>query len=53
MDLGESFIGSKDRENTESGIMLTPKFKAGTLDSEDQPSQLHLGPTPGSLGGGA
>ena len=32
--------------------MLTPRYRAGTLDSEDQPSQLHLGPTPRSLGGG-
>ena len=50
-DLGESFIGSKDREITQSS-KYTPESKAGTLESEDQPSSLHLGPTPRSLGGG-
>ena len=29
-----------------------PESKVGTLESEDQPSALHLGPTPRSLGGG-
>ena len=51
VNLGESFIGSKDWESTQSGIKLTPESKASTLDSEDQPSPLHLGPTPGNLGG--
>ena len=50
-NLGESFISSKDREITQSS-KFTPESKAGTLDSEDQPSSLHLGPTPRSLGGG-
>ena len=50
-DLGESFIGSKDWEITQSS-KFTPESKAGTLESEDQPSSLHLGPTPQSLGGG-
>ena len=50
-NLGESFISYKDREITESS-KYTPGSKAGTLESEDQPSSLHLGPTPGSLGGG-
>ena len=44
-DLGESFIGSKDWEITQSS-RFTPESKAGTLESEDQPSSLHLGPTP-------
>ena len=52
VNLGESFIGSKDQESTQSSIKCTPESKASTLDSEDQPSSLHLGPTPGSLGGG-
>ena len=50
-DLGESFIGSKDWKITQSS-KFTPESKAGTLESEDQPSSLHLGPTPQSLGGG-
>ena len=50
-NLGESFISYKDREIIESSE-YTPKFKADTLESEDQPSALHLGPTPGSLRGG-
>ena len=50
-NLGESFISSKDREITQSSKFM-PESEAGTLDSEDQPSLLHLGPTPGSLGGG-
>ena len=50
-NLGESFISYKDREIIESS-KYTPKFKADTLESEDQPSALHLGPTPGSLRGG-
>ena len=50
-NLGESFISYKDREITKSR-KYTPESKAGTLESEDQPSALHLGPTPGSLGGG-
>ena len=50
-DLGESFISSKDREISQSS-KFTPESKAGTLESEDQPSSLHLGPTPRSLGGG-
>ena len=50
VDLGERFSGSKDqREDTRGGSMLTPKAKASTLGSEDQPSQLHLGPAQGSL----
>ena len=52
VNLGESFIGSKDRASTQSSIKFTPESKASTLDSEDQPSLLHLGPTPGNLGGG-
>ena len=52
VNLGESFIGSKDRESTQSSVKFTPESKAGTLDSEDQPSSLHLGPIPRSLGGG-
>ena len=50
-NLGESFISYKDREIIESSE-YTPKFKADTLESEDQPSALHLGPTPRSFGGG-
>ena len=50
-NLGESFISYKDREITESSKYM-PESKAGTLESEDQPSALHLGPTPQSLGGG-
>ena len=50
-NLGESFISSKDYESTQSS-KFTPESKAGTLDSEEQPSPLHLGRTPGSLGGG-
>ena len=49
--LGESFLGSRDQEATQSS-KFTPEPRAGTLDSEDQPSPLHLGPIPGSLGGG-
>ena len=52
VNLGESFIGSKDRESTQSSIKFTPESKASTMDSEDQPSLLHMGPTPGNLGGG-
>ena len=52
VNLGESFIGSEDRVSTQSGIIFTPESKASTLDSEDQPSSVHLGPTPGNLGGG-
>ena len=53
VNLGESFIGSgSDQESTQSSIKFTPESKAGTLVSEDQPSSLHLGPTPRSLGGG-
>ena len=50
-NLGESFISYKDREITESS-KYTPESKADTIESEDQPSALHLGPTPRSLGGG-
>ena len=50
-NLGESFISSKDQETTQSS-KFTPESKAGTLESEEQPSLLHLGHTPGSLGGG-
>ena len=50
-NLGESFLATKDSENTQSS-KYTPESRAGTLESEDQPSALHLGPTPGSLGGG-
>ena len=50
-NLGESFISFKDQEITKSS-KYTPESKAGTLESEDQPSSLHLGPTPRSLGGG-
>ena len=32
--------------------MYMPEFKVGSLESENQPSALHLGPTPRSLGGG-
>ena len=49
-NLGESFISYKDQEITESS-KYTSEFKADTLESEDQPSALHLGPTPGSLRG--
>ena len=52
VNLGESSIRSKDWESTQSSSKFTPESKAGTLDSEDQPSSLHLGPTPQSLGGG-
>ena len=51
VNLGESFISYKDREITDSS-KYTPESKADTLESEDQPSALHLGPTPRSLGGG-
>ena len=50
-DLGESFIGSKDWEITQSS-KLTLESKAGTVESEDQPSSLHLGPTPKVWEGG-
>ena len=50
-NLGESFISYKDREITESSKYAT-ESKADTLESEDQPSALHLGPTPRSLRGG-
>ena len=49
--LGESFMSSKDQETTQSS-KYTPESKAGTLESEEQPSPLPLGHTPGSLGGG-
>ena len=52
VNLGESFIGSRDRVSTQSGIKFTHESKASTLDLEDQHSLLHLGPTPGNLGGG-
>ena len=52
VNLGESFIGSRDRVSTQSGIKFTSESKVSTMDLEDQPSPLHLGPTPGSLGGG-
>ena len=52
VNLGESFIGSKHQDSTQSSIKLTPGLKTSARDSEDQPSQLHLGPTPGNLGGG-
>ena len=52
VNLGESFVGSEDRVSTQNGVKITPGSKASTLDSEDQPSLLHLGPTPGNLGGG-
>ena len=51
VDLGESFVSSKDREITQSS-KFTPESKAGTPDSEEHPSLLHPGPIPGSLGGG-
>ena len=38
-------------EITQSSKFM-PESKAGILESEDQPSSLHLGPTPRSLGGG-
>ena len=50
-NLGESFIRYKDREITESS-KYTPESKADTIESEDQPSALHLGPMPRGLGGG-
>ena len=50
-NLGESFISYKDQKITESS-KYTPESKADTLESEDQPSALHLGPTPRSLGRG-
>ena len=50
-NLGESFISYKDQEIIES-TEYTPRFKADTLESEDQPPALHLGPTPRSLRGG-
>ena len=51
-NLGESFLGSKDQETIQSSSKFTPESRAGTLDTEGQPSSLHLGPTPQSLGGG-
>ena len=50
-NLGESFISYKDRGITESS-KYTPESRGDTLESEDQPSALHLGPTPRSLRGG-
>ena len=50
-NLGESFISYKDREITESS-KYTPESRADTLESEDQSSALHLGPTLRGLGGG-
>ena len=50
--LGESFIESRDQETTPGSSQFTPESKAGTLDTEGQPSSLHLGPIPQSLGGG-
>ena len=50
-NLGESFISYKDREITESS-KYTPESRGDILESEDQPSALHLGPTPRSLRGG-
>ena len=51
-NLGESFLGSKDQETIQSSSKFTPESRAGTLDTKGQPSLLHLGPTPQSLGGG-
>ena len=48
--LGESFLGSRDQETTQSSN-YTPESKAGTLDSEDQPLSLHSGHAPRSLEG--
>ena len=50
-NLEESFISYKDQEIAESS-KYTPDSKADTLESENQPSALHLGPTPRSYGGG-
>ena len=50
-NLGESFISYKDREITKSS-KYTPESRGDILESEDQPSALHQGPTPGSLRGG-
>ena len=47
-DLGESFISYKDREIIESS-KYTPESRADTPES-DQPSVLHLGPTPRNFG---
>ena len=52
VNLGESFIGSKHQDSVQGSVQLTPGLKTGTRDSKDQPSQLHLGPTPRNLGGG-
>ena len=49
--LGESFISSKDQETIHSS-KYTPESKAGTLESEGQPSPLPLGHIPRSLGRG-
>ena len=49
--LGESFISSKDQETIHSS-KYTPESKAGTLESEEQPSPLPLGHIPRSLGRG-
>ena len=48
-DLGESFISYKDREIIESS-KYTPESRADTPES-DQPSALHLEPTPRNFGG--
>ena len=48
-NLGESFISYKDREIIESS-KYTPESRADTPES-DQPSALHLGPTPRNFGG--
>ena len=49
--LGESFISSKDQKTIHSS-KYTPESKAGTLESEEQPSPLPLGHIPRSLGRG-
>ena len=49
--LGESFISSKDQETIHSS-KYTPESKAGTLESEGQPSPLPLGHIPRSMGRG-
>ena len=53
LDLGESFSGSNNqRDDTKAGSAATPEGRGSTLETEDQPSQLHLEPAQGSLGGG-
>ena len=49
-NLGKSFISYKDREIIQSS-KYAPESRADTQES-DQPSALHLGPTPRSFGGG-